>query len=200
MHNFLNPAYVLELFGYVGLGAIVFAESGLLVGFFLPGDTLLIAAGILASHGTLNIFAAILLIIVSAIAGYSVGYAIGAKVGPELFKRQDSRFFSQARLREAHDFFEQYGAQSIILTRFIPVVRTFIPVVAGTSKMPHQKFFVYNVVGACLWGISVTMIGYTLGRVIPNIDTYILPLVLAVMVVSFIPALIHLKKAKTRRV
>jgi membrane-associated protein len=199
LHSLLNPAYVLELFGYVGLGAIVFAESGLLVGLFLPGDTLLIAAGILASQGHLNILGVLLVTIVAAIVGDSVGYAFGKKIGPRLFTRSNSRWFSQDRITEAHRFFEKYGAQSIILARFVPVARTFVPVIAGTSALSYKKFVAYNVIGGLLWAIIVILLGYTLGRVIPNIDTYILPTVIVVSVVSLLPAIMHLRNHRTRK-
>jgi membrane-associated protein len=194
LSDLLNPMHILALFGYVGLAAIVFAESGLLAGFFLPGDTLLITAGIFASQGHLNIFATIAIIVAAAIVGDSVGYLFGTKVGPKLFQRKDSRWFSQENLHEAHAFFEKYGGQSVVLARFVPVVRTFAPVIAGTSKMSYQKFFIYNVLGGLLWGVVVTMLGYTLGRIVPNIDNYILPVVIAVSVLSFIPAILHLRK------
>jgi membrane-associated protein len=196
LNDLLNPTHILALFGYAGLAAIVFAESGLLVGFFLPGDTLLITAGIFASQGHLDIFVTIVIITVAAIVGDSVGYLFGTKVGPKLFQRKDSRWFSQKNLQEAHTFFEKYGGQSVILARFVPIVRTFIPVIAGTSKMGYQKFFAYNVLGGMLWGASVTMLGYTLGRIVPNIDNYILPVVIAVSVLSFIPAVMHLRKRR----
>ncbi len=195
LHNLLDPVYWLT-FGYVGLAVIVFAESGLLAGFFLPGDTLLIAAGILASQGHFNIFLTLMIVIVAAIVGDSVGYFIGSKVGPKLFTRPDSRFFSQKNLKEAHAFFEKYGAQSIIFARFVPIVRTFIPTIAGVSRLSYKKFLTYNVLGGTLWGLVVTLLGYTLGRVIPNMDHYILPVVIIVMIVSFIPAVIHLQKRK----
>lgn len=195
LHNLLDPVYWLT-FGYVGLAVIVFAESGLLAGFFLPGDTLLITAGILASQGHLNIFLTLVIVIVAAIVGDSAGYFIGSKVGPKLFTRPDSRFFSQKNLHEAHAFFEKYGAQSIIFARFVPIVRTFIPTIAGVSKLSYKKFLTYNVLGGTLWGLVVTLLGYTLGRVIPNMDHYILPVVIIVMVVSFIPAVVHLQKRK----
>lgn len=196
LHNLLDPTYVLTLFGYAGLALIVFAESGLLVGFFLPGDTLLITAGMLASQGHLNIVLTILVIVIAAIVGDSVGYFIGSKLGPKLFTRPDSRWFSQKNLQEAHVFFEKYGAQSIIFARFVPIVRTFIPTVAGTSQLSYKKFLTYNVVGGVLWGLTVTLLGYTLGHIIPNMDQYILPTVILVSIISFIPAVLHLRKRK----
>jgi membrane-associated protein len=196
LHQLLDPTYLLQLFGYIGLAVIVFSESGLLVGFFLPGDTLLITAGIFASQGHLNIMLTLAIIIVAAIIGDSVGYFIGSKVGPKLFTRPDSRFFSQKNVQEAHAFFEKYGAQSIILARFLPIIRSFVPTIAGVSKLSYKKFLTYNIIGGTLWGLVVTMLGYTLGRVIPNMDHYILPVVITVSIVSFIPLIVHLQKRR----
>ncbi len=195
-HSLLNPVYLLELFGYAGLGVVVFAETGLLVGVFLPGDTLLIAAGIFASRGHLNITLAITIIVVAAIVGDTVGYFFGNKVGPRLFKREDARFFSRENVQEGHAFFEKYGPQSVILARFIPGVRTCVPVVAGVTKMSYRKFAAYNVMGGLFWGVVVTMLGYTLGRIVPHIDSYILPVVIIVSIASFVPAIMHFKNRR----
>ena len=184
------------MFGYVGLAVIVFAESGLLVGFFLPGDSLLITAGIIASQGHLNIWLILPLVVAAAIIGDSTGYLIGSKIGPKLFTRPDSRWFSQKNVEEAHRFFEKYGARSIIFARFIPIVRTFVPTIAGVSKLSYKKFLTYNIIGGTLWGICVTLLGYTLGRIIPGMDRYILPVIIAIIVISFIPAGVHLLKSK----
>ena len=196
LHQLLDPIYLLQLFGYIGLAVIVFSGSGFLGGFFLPGGTLLITAGIFASQGHLNIVLTLAIIIVAAIIGDSVGYLIGSKVGPKLFTRPDSRFFSQKNVQEAHTFFEKYGAQSIILARFLPIIRSFVPTIAGVSKLSYKKFLTYNVIGGALWGLVVTLLGYTLGRVIPNMDHYILPVVITVSIVSFIPLVLHLHKRR----
>ncbi len=200
IHQLLDPIYLLTVFGYIGLAFIVFAESGLLIGFFLPGDSLLITAGIIASQGHLNILLILLLVIIAAIAGDSAGYFIGAKVGPKLFRRTDSRWFSQKNVEEARSFFEKYGARSIILARFIPVVRTFIPTIAGVSCVPYKTFLTYNCVGGTLWGAVVTLLGFSLGRVIPNMDHYILPLIIGIVIVSFIPAVVHVWKGKRQHI
>ena len=194
LHDLLNPTHILALFGYIGLAAIVFAESGLLLGFFLPGDSLLITAGIFASQGHLNIIATITAIVAAAIIGDSTGYLVGAKIGSKLFQRKDSRWFSQQNVKEADSFFEKYGAQSIIFARFVPVVRTFVPTIAGTAQFSYKKFIVYNVLGGTLWGLAVTLLGYTLGRVIPNMDRYILPVIIMVIAISFVPAVLHVQK------
>lgn len=196
LHHLLDPIYLLTMFGYVGLAVIVFAESGLLVGFFLPGDSLLITAGIIASQGHLNIWLTLLLVVLAAIIGDSVGYFIGSKIGPKLFTRPNSRWLSQKNVAEAHVFFEKYGARSIIFARFIPIVRTFVPTIAGISKLSYKKFLTYNIVGGLLWGIGVILLGYTLGRVIPNMDHYILPVIIGIVVMSFIPAVIHILKSR----
>jgi membrane-associated protein len=193
-HNLLNPYYLLTLFGYIGLGAVIFTESGILLGFFLPGDTLLISAGILVSHGHLNLVAVWGTVTVAAIAGNGVGYLVGAQFGSKLFQRKNSKLFSKHNLEEAHAFFEKYGAQSVILARFVPVARTFIPVVVGMSAMSYRKFFTYSAIGAVSWGVIMTLLGYTLGRVIPHIDTYIFPAVIVITVLTLLPAVWQMYK------
>lgn len=178
--------------GYLGLSAIVFAESGLFFGFFLPGDSLLFTAGFLASQGFLNIWILVPLMFVSAVAGDQVGYWFGARVGTPLFERPNSRFFKQAHLVRAQHFFEIYGARALILARFIPVVRTFTPIVAGVARMHYRTFVVYNVVGGLLWGAGMTLAGYLLGSLVPNAEHYMLPIVVAIIVVSVLPPLWHL--------
>lgn len=178
---------LVEAFGYLGVLAIVFAESGLFFGFFFPGDSLLFTAGFLASEGTLGIIPLILLIPIAAIAGDSVGYWFGRRVGPHIFTRPDSFWFSQKRVLEARKFFEFQGGKSLVLARFIPAVRTFTPIIAGVAGMKYQRFFSYNVVGGVLWGALIPLAGYFLGRVIPGIDRYIIPLVILIILISLIP-------------
>jgi membrane-associated protein len=177
----------IEAAGYIGIFAIIFAETGLLVGFFLPGDTLLFAAGILASKGYFNV--AILLVIasVAAIVGDSVGYFIGKKLGPRIFKKEDSLFFKKEYVARAQVFFAKHGKKTIVLARYIPIVRTFAPVVAGVGAMPYKTFFAYNVAGGILWCFSMILAGYFLGARIPNIDAYILPVIIGIFVLSFVP-------------
>ena len=185
--------------GYAGMTAIVFCETGLLVGFFLPGDSLLVTAGLVASQGKLNIFYLNLLLIAAAIAGDSVGYFIGYQVGPKLFKREDSFFFRKSHVERTHRFFEKHGGKTIILARFVPIVRTFAPTVAGAGKMSYKKFLSYNVFGGLLWVLSMTSIGYFLGRSVPNIEKHLHIVVAAVIFISFLPVFHEIYQAKKKK-
>ncbi len=178
---------LIETFGYIGVALIVFAESGLFFGFFLPGDSLLFTAGFLASSGFFNIALLIMIATVCAIAGDSVGYWFGKKIGPFIFSKPDSFWFSQKRVADAKMFFESHGAKSIVLARFIPAVRTFTPILAGVAGMKYSTFLTYNILGGILWGVGMPMAGYFLGKIIPNPDRYIVPVVLLIMLVSVIP-------------
>lgn len=192
----MNPETLIEAFGTLGLFAIVFAESGLLVGFFLPGDSLLFTAGLLASRGTLNLPLIMVGCALAAIAGDQVGYVIGRRAGPAIFRRPESRFFHQKNVERARSYFEKNGPRTIILARFIPVVRTFAPVVAGVGQMDYRKFVTYNVVGGVLWGAGVTAAGYALGESIPDIDKWLLPIIGVIVMVSFVPVALELLKMR----
>ncbi len=192
----MNPESLIEAFGTLGLFAIVFAESGLLVGFFLPGDSLLFTAGLLASKGTLSLPLIMVGCSVAAIVGDQVGYVIGRRAGPAIFRRPDSRLFHQKNVDRARAYFEKNGPRTIILARFVPVVRTFAPVVAGVGQMNYRKFVTYNVVGGVLWGGGVTVAGYFLGKSIPDIDKWLLPIVVLIGAVSFVPVLLELLKMR----
>ena len=183
----LDPKSLIETFGTIGLIAIVFAESGLLVGFFLPGDSLLFTAGLLASEGVLNLAVILVGCFIAAVAGDQVGYMFGARVGPALFKRPDSKLFRKSHLQKAQLYFDKAGPKTVVLARFIPIVRTFTPVLAGVAEMPYRTFVTFNVIGGFLWAIGVTMLGYILGETIPDIDKYLLPAVGVILLVSFIP-------------
>ncbi|MBC7546681.1 DedA family protein [Candidatus Saccharibacteria bacterium] len=196
-HDLLNPTALIQNFGYMGVFLTVFAESGIVFGFFLPGDSLLFAAGLLASQHHLSIFGLIGVAVVGAILGNNVGFLTGRKLGPALFTRKKSVMFSPKRVQEAHEFFQKQGAQSLILARFIPGVRTFIPIIAGVGKMPYRTFVTYNLIGGLLWGILVPILGYTLGRTIPSVDKYLLPIILLIVVISILP--VALKYFKARR-
>ena len=178
--------------GLLAIGLTVFAESGLLVGFFLPGDTLLFGAGILAYQGVLPLPLLIVVVVVAAIAGDSTGYAIGNKFGPRLFRKKDGLIFKQQYLRQAELFYEKHGGKTIIIARFVPIVRTFAPVVAGIGNMPYHKFLPYNIIGGLLWGVSLPLLGYFVGSQIPGVEHYIEPVLLAVIALSLGPALYHL--------
>lgn len=178
---------LIEWGGYVGLTVIIFAESGLFFGFFLPGDSLLFTAGFLASQGYLNIWILAPLLFIAAVTGDSVGYAFGYRVGPALFSRADSRFLKKEYLVRTEHFFEKYGSRAIIIARFIPIVRTFTPILAGVGKMRYATFLSFNIIGAGLWALGLTYLGYFLGSVIPGIDQYLLPIILAIIIISVLP-------------
>ena len=185
--------------GYGVLFAIVFAETGLLVGFFLPGDSLLITAGLLAANGTLNIWWLNALLIVAAVVGDSVGYAIGRRLGPRLFTRQKSLLFNPAHVERTRRFYEKYGAKTIVIARFVPIVRTFAPVLAGVGGMEYRRFIFYNVAGGVGWVVSMTWVGYLLRQSIPNVGSYIHIVVPIVIVLSCIPIAVELLRERRRR-
>lgn len=199
--DWLNPAVFLNdpalgPWVLILVCAIVFAETGLLVGFFLPGDSMLFTVGMLIATGTIHIplWLFCLAIFAFAFAGDQTGYMIGKKSGPAIFKKPDSRFFSQKNVERAHEFFNKYGGRAIVLARFVPVVRTFVPVIAGVAQMSHRTFVLFNLLGAALWGIGVTMLGFWLGQfewIEHNIDL----IFLAIVLVSVIPIGIELIKA-----
>ena len=177
----------------------MFAESGLLVGFFLPGDSLLFAAGFLASQGFFNIAILCIITFVAAVLGDNVGYWFGKKAGPRVFKKEDSLVFSKSNVEKSKAFYEKHGGKAIILARFIPVVRTFAPVIAGVGKMNYKKFFAFNIIGGLIWGVGVTLLGYFLGNSIPNVDKYLLPIAVLIIIVSIAPGLWHLLRDQESR-
>ena len=187
-------------FGYVGIGALVFAESGLFFGFFLPGDSVLFSAGLLAAHGTFDIWVLVPLIGVSAILGDSVGYWFGAKIGPSLFTREDSLLFKKRYVHETHAFYQKYGSVTVILARFIPAVRTFAPILAGVGKMRYSTFLRYNIVGGLLWGAGVPLLGYFLGNTVPHIDEYIYPIIAGIIVLSALPVIIPIVRTRVGKI
>ncbi|MEP7358773.1 MAG: DedA family protein [Anaerolineales bacterium] len=194
--SFLDPRQLLETFGYVGLFLIVFAESGLFFGFFLPGDSLLLTAGLFAQKGDLNIWILIPLVFVAALIGDNVGYWFGRKTGPPLFRREASLLFKPKNLQAARNFYEKHGGKTIILARFMPFIRTFAPIVAGAVEMHYSTFMMYNTLGALLWGIGVTLAGYLLGSFFPPeiLDKYFLVIVVVVIILSVAPTAWHLWK------
>jgi len=192
----MNPESLIETFGTLGLFLIIFAESGLLVGFFLPGDSLLFTAGLLASKGTLNLPVIIIGCAAAAIVGDQVGYLIGRRAGPALFKRPDSRLFKKKNAERAHAYFEKNGPKTIILARFLPVIRTFTPVVAGVGEMDYRRFATFNVIGGVLWAGGVTLAGNILGKSVPNIDRWLLPIIVVIGAVSFVPVILELLKMR----
>jgi len=186
--------------GYAVLVAIVFVETGLLVGFFLPGDSLLITAGLVAfTSPALNIWWLMVLLSVAAIVGDSVGYAIGWRAGPRLFTRPKSRLFNPAHIERTRAFYARYGAKTIVIARFVPIVRTFAPVVAGVGQMEYRRFLLYNVAGGVGWVTSMTGAGYLLGQTIPNIADRLPLIVLIVILLSLIPIVVELVRERRRR-
>ena len=187
MDALLHPEHLLETFGTIGLLLVIFAESGLLIGFFLPGDSLLFTAGLLASQGKLNMAVILIGCMVAAVLGDQVGYQFGKRVGPALFRREDSRLFKQEYVEKAQSYFDRYGSRTIVMARFSPIVRTFAPIVAGVGKMEYRTFATYNVAGGVLWAGGVTTLGYILGETIPDIDKYLLPAIFVIVLLSVAP-------------
>lgn len=213
-HNLLNIGFlgldlkeIITWIGVPGVLAIIFAESGLLIGFFLPGDSLLFISGLLIGTNVINmpIWLFVVLLAITAIIGDNVGYEFGKHVGPKIFKKPDSLFFRKENIQKAEDFYEKHGGKTIVLARFMPFIRTFAPIVAGIGKMDHKKFFLFNAAGGILWTFSVTLLGYFLGNVLINelkikdIDMVIIPIVLSIVILSVLPAIIELLKTKEKR-
>jgi membrane-associated protein len=198
--SFLDPQWLISTFGIFGILILVFAESGLLIGFFLPGDSLLFTTGLLIAGGTYlhqPLWLMCLLISVAAVLGDQFGYYFGRRFGPGLFRRPDSRLFKQENLTRASAFFEKYGARSILLARFVPIVRTFTPIVAGASGMHYGTFLRYNVVGGALWASGVTILGYFLGQIAFVRDNIEFILV-AIVIVSVIPVAVEILRSRRR--
>ncbi|MDQ3123624.1 MAG: VTT domain-containing protein [bacterium] len=191
--------HIIKAGGVLIVSLIVFAESGLLVGFFLPGDTLLFGAGLAASQGEISLTALIIAVVAAAIIGDNVGYSIGRRTGHRIFKKKDGILFRQEYLEKAEAFYEKHGGKTIIIARFVPIVRTFAPVVAGASKMTRRRFFAFNVVGGILWGAGMPLLGYFVGNRIPGLDKYIEIVILGVVVLSLVLAFAHVLKDKSTR-
>jgi membrane-associated protein len=201
--DFLDPKKIIEWFGpwaTIGIFGIVFAESGLLIGFFLPGDSLLFTAGLLSSRDGSSLHFPVLLVGCAffAVLGDQVGYMFGKRVGPSLFKRPDSRFFKQEYVERTQKFFDEHGPKTIFLARFVPIVRTFAPILAGVGEMRYRTFFRYNVVGGVVWGAGVVTAGYILGDTIPNIDRYLLPIIFVIVLLSIIPPFLEWRRHRKR--
>jgi len=190
---------LIKTVGYVGLFVIVFAETGLLIGFFLPGDTLLITAGLLAGRNELELWVLIPLLIVAAVLGDASGYQIGKHAGPRLFNREDSRWFHRRHLERAQDFYDRHGGKTIIIARFLALIRTFAPTIAGAARMPYRKFVVFNVAGGVGWVISMTVLGYWFGKKVENLELFFTAMVVIMVVVSVAPAAFHLLRELARR-
>jgi membrane-associated protein len=197
IHRIRDVRAIIAWGGYVGLTAIIFAETGLLIGFFLPGDSLIVTAGLLAATtGVFNVWLLGLLLMVASIIGNTLGYAIGKATGPRLFTRENSLLFNKKHLYRAHEFYERHGGATVIIARFMPIVRTFVPVVAGMGGMDQRRYTLYNVIGGVAWIWSMLFIGYFLGSYIPGVDQHIESVILIVVFVSLLPGIIGWLKAK----
>ena len=192
----LDPIAIIKTGSYLGIAVIIFAESGLLFGIFFPGDSLLFAAGLLSGAGFLAFLPLVILVVCAAILGDSVGYWFGANVGTNFFRRKNSRFFKQEYLKRTGRFYQTYGGRAVVLARFVPIVRTIAPILAGIGSMKYSKFLSYNAVGGALWGAGMVSLGYFLGSIIPNSQHYILPLSLVIIAVSFLPIFVNFASGK----
>lgn len=188
MLPWLEPQFLIQAAGTVGVWAIIFAESGLLIGFFFPGDSLLFTAGFLASQDLLNIWALAGGAAIAAILGDNVGYWFGRKVGPKIFTRENSLFFNRKNIERTKFFYDKYGKKTIILARFVPIVRTFAPILAGVGEMEYGIFLTYNVIGGLIWTQAMIWAGFLLGNLIPGADQYLAYIIVAIIIVSFLPA------------
>jgi len=195
----INIGTFLQTTGLLGVFAIVFAESGLFIGFFLPGDSLLFTAGFLASQGVFSIVLLMIGCTVAAIVGDNVGYAFGKRIGKKIFTRKESFFFHKDHLIRANVFYQHHGAKMIVFARFIPVVRSFAPIMAGVGDMHYKTFLFYNIIGGTLWVMGFTGLGYVLGSIIPNADHYLAPIIFLVIILSFLPPVIQVLKNKNDR-
>ena len=197
-HRISNLPDLVQWAGLFGIAAIIFSETGLLVGVFLPGDSLLVTAGLFAGKGFLNIYALLPVLLAAAICGNSVGYFIGRTTGPRIFRRENSLFFNKKHAIRAHEFYEKYGRKTIVLAQFMPVIRTFAPVIAGVGGMRFRQFIAFNIIGAISWIGSMLGIGYFLGNTIPGIDQHIEIVVAIVIFISILPGLISAFRARRR--
>jgi membrane-associated protein len=196
--KWIEADFLIETFGMLGILAVVFVESGLLIGFLLPGDSLLFTAGLLSANGTLpDLWVLLVTIPVAAIAGDQVGYAIGRKAGPAVFKRPDSRFFREEYVERSREFFDRYGPRTIVIARFVPIVRTLAPVMAGVARMDYRTFVIYNVIGGIGWGVSITTLGYFLGQV-DFVHDNLEPIILGIVALSILPIALELWRSRRR--
>ncbi len=202
----VDPKSLLETFGVLGLFGIVFAETGLMVGFFLPGDSLLVLAGLVAAVGAesklnvdINLGVVLVGLFVAAVVGAQTGYFIGLKAGPALFRRSDSRLFKQEYVDKARHYFDRYGPKTIVLARFVPIVRTFANPIAGVAEMPVREFTIFNIAGAALWTVSVTMLGYALGKLIPSAEDHLILIEAIIIVLSLVPVAIEVVRTRRER-
>lgn len=192
----LDPLAIVRAGGYLGVAILIFAESGLLIGVFLPGDSLLFAAGLLAGGGFFAVGPLAAVVIIAAILGDSVGYWFGKNVGSNFFTKEESFFFRKSYVTRTRAFYKKYGGRAVVLARFVPIVRTVAPILAGVGKMEYARFVSYNALGGLLWGAGMTALGYTLGAAIPASEHYVLPISLGIIVLSFLPLAWNLLRGK----
>ncbi len=194
--GFFDPHKIIAAFGALGVILIIFAETGLLFGFFLPGDSLLFTAGFLASQDLISFWPLAIGVFLAAVLGDSFGYWFGKMTGQAIFTREDSRFFKKHYVHDTQAFYEKHGKKTIILARFMPIIRTFAPIMAGVANMKYRTFITYNVIGGFIWAFGSTVAGYFLGKTIPNADKYLTPIILVIALSSFIPAFVHMYRRK----
>ena len=197
--NILEPMTLIKTVGLIGIFFIIYAESGLFFGFFLPGDPLLFTAGLLASQGYLNITVLVWGSFICAVLGDSTGYWFGKKVGPKIFCKEDSLFFHKKHIDRAQAFYDKYGNKTIFLARFVPIVRTFAPILAGVGQMKYKNFLTYNIVGGFALCFGMIYGGYFLGQIVPNVDKYILPIILIIIIISFLPIISEVWKSRKEK-
>jgi membrane-associated protein len=194
--QFLDPIFLVKTLGLIGIFFIIYAESGLLIGFFLPGDSILFTAGLFASENHFSLWFLLLGAFLCAVLGDNTGYWFGKKIGPKIFTREDSLFFHKDHLLRSKKFYEKYGKKAIILSRFVPIVRTFAPILAGVGEMSYANFVFFNIAGGFLWSVGLILAGYFLGTIIPNVDAYIVPIVIAIIILSFVPFIMEIIRGK----
>ena len=199
-HQLRNPTYLVQAAGFIGLVTIIFVETGFFFGFFLPGDSLLVTAGLLIATGLdMNVYVLGIALNIAAIIGDAVNYWFGRITGPKIFVRDDSLFFKKKHVERAHEFYVKHGAKTIVLARFMPIVRTFAPLVAGVAKMDYKVFALYNVIGGTAWIWSMLFTGYFLGRYVPGIDKYIELVIIVVIFLSILPGIIAWWRERRRQ-
>lgn len=199
MVSLFDTVALIQTVGYVGLWFIIFAESGLFIGFFLPGDSLLFTAGFLASEGFLDIGTVVLLCFTAAVLGDNFGYTFGRKIGPKIFQKKNSIVFNQENVKKAQLFYEKYGGKTIVLARFLPVIRTFAPILAGVGHMKYRDFFAYNIFGGILWAVGLPILGYWLGVSFPQTENYIVYIIGIIIFFSAFPQLVVILRNKENR-
>lgn len=194
--SLLDPVSLAKTGGLIGVVSIIFLETGFFVGFFFPGDSLLFTAGFLASQGFLNIWLLLPVLFLASVLGNLVGYAFGKKIGKGIYNHPDTFFFKKAHVEKTEEFFKKHGGKTIILARFLPIVRTFTPILAGVAGMEWKLFATHSIIGGALWTLGLTSLGYVLGSTVPDIDKYLLPIILGIIIVSFLPAVFHVLATK----